>query len=651
MKLRVSVPILAWVAMGLVVVAGLPFALSYYLIDRSKDSVIGQTQMTHAFVARSNAETVGAYLDLIQGSVSAAADDPDLYLEPKSEKALAVLEDLLTARPEMLSLGLFARQDGTASEVFVLRRPGVTVELSPLVASESLTMAPTYQEQNGQPLLSLQQESARPEVFLAALLDVSELRERSAPPELGESAELVIVDAEGGVIAGRADALNRLPAELVSRARQAPLRSDTHRVQGENGATVLAVARVPGVNWSVFSLQPAREIERATAEMSATARQAFLALAVVVALLLAGAHGLVIRPIRGMIAAQRRLLGGSGGGGSEIAQLQESFEQLEQALSERDSLSEVFLDRYQVVRRLGSGAMGTVYLGWDPKLHRNVALKTVKFSDDLSIEDRRELTESLLQEGVTSARLTHPNIVTVYDVMGDERSAFIAMEFVEGEGLDERLSREVRMAPRVVAEVAEGVLKGLRLAHQHNVVHRDIKPPNIMLARDGTVKVTDFGIAGLFNRQTEGDSVVMGTPGYLAPECYRTAEYGPRTDLFALGVVMVECLTGKLVFPGRNTVQIITRTSSVDVRLPDEIARHVPAGMMSLIEDLLQKDPAKRLESAEQALEYVDRFKPELMDAPEDALELEPNPLEHDRESPQTRRQTLPAATRQNLDS
>ncbi len=642
MSKRFSIPILGWVAIGLGIVGALPFALSWYQIHSSREAMVDQTQLTHLLVARANADSIADYLNLLDGLLATAGDHPDVYLEPASDSALEILKQTLAAREEIKSLGLYSRSPATDSagnqsandgagssnpfitqEIFLLAKAGYEPVAQSLLEQLIETQGPISVDRGLDNYLVLGRETARPGVYLMALLTNRQINERSAPPELGDAARLAVINGGGEFVAGDQDALVLLPQDLLIQTREAPVRSDAHRFSLDGGFGVAAFARITGADWSVVSVQPARQAERATTAMQRTAWQAFAVLAAVMAMLMLGAHRLVVKPVRQMIAAQRRLLGSGASGGSEIAQLKASFEQLEQAMVERDSLSEVFLDRYQITRRVGSGAMGTVYLGWDPKLQRQVALKTIKLDAQLPAKEREELTAALLREGITSAGLTHPNIVTVYDVMGNDDFAFIAMEFVDGEGLDQRIRREVRLSPKVVADAADAILRGLRAAHNQGVIHRDIKPANILVASDGSIKVSDFGIAGLLSRSGEGERVIMGTPGYLAPETYLTAEFGVATDLFAVGVVMVECLTGTMVFAGRNTAQIITRTSSKDVSLPPEIAAHVPRPMQELITSLLEKKPAKRPASADDALQLLAPIITLLANTPDDAAELD----------------------------
>jgi serine/threonine-protein kinase len=347
--------------------------------------------------------------------------------------------------------------------------------------------------------------------------------------------------------------------------------------------------------------------------MRAAANLAFGLVLMVVCLLSLGAWRFVVRPIRRLVKAQSRITGATAGGGGEIAQLQSAFERLEHALEDRDALSEVFLDRFQILKILGSGAMGTVYLGWDPKLSRKVALKTIRLSGDISSEERERLANRLLLEGKTAAKLTHGNIVTVYDVVGDERHAFIAMQYIEGESVEEIIERDGVLSPAQVAEIAEDVLSGLVAAHREQVIHRDIKPANIMRSQDGAYMLSDFGIASMRDQVARGDEgLVLGTPGYLAPESYASKVHNAQTDLFALGVTLVECLTGRRPFSGKSLEQIISRTATDPVVMPAPVMTGMPKAMRSFVDQLLEKRPKDRFKTAQEGLDALLEFKADM---------------------------------------
>ncbi|HBL27647.1 MAG TPA: hypothetical protein DD490_12490, partial [Acidobacteria bacterium] len=172
-----------------------------------------------------------------------------------------------------------------------------------------------------------------------------------------------------------------------------------------------------------------------------------------------------------------------------------SLASLEAFVAERRALDNVFLGRYQVLDVLGMGSMGTVFRGRDPRLQRAVALKTVYLGRTLDPEKKRGLIETLRREAVALAQLSHPNVVAIYDLADAAEAAFIAMELVDGMSLDVLLRRRGRLTPSEVIPLAAGIAAGLAAAHASGIVHRDIKPPNVLLGRDNSIKVTDFGIA------------------------------------------------------------------------------------------------------------------------------------------------------------
>lgn len=617
MASRFSIPIMAWVILGLAIITVLPFLLSTYLIDRSNENVIDQTQVSHLIVARSVATQIDAYGQLLQGMLVTAGDNPSLYLDPTSDSALELLQGLMVARDEIKSVGLYRHSAGVSEEIFVLRKPDVEVDISSLLGDE-LTEAPSLVGSSEAGWIRVQQETTRPGVFITMLLSLDQVSSHSRPDELGDSAELVILDADRNIIQGNPDLLAMLPSSPLDEAINAPVRSSVHRFATPQGQIITALAHVTEMDWVVISMQPALQAEQATTAMRSVAWQSTLAMAVLSLLLAIGAWFGVLKPIRGILSAQRNLLGGQSlGGGSEIMQLQASFERLEAALTERDSLSEVFLGRYQIVRKLGGGAMGMVYLGWDPKLKREVALKTIRIASGVDPDERRKLTRSLINEGVHSAQLMHPNIVTVFDSAGNDEVAFIAMQLIDGESLEDRLKRSGTLSPEQAMKVADSVLAGLSEAHAAGIIHRDIKPGNVLINRRGVVKVTDFGIASSVQMGRQRRHVVMGTPGYIAPECYRAQGYSEQTDLFAVGVLIVECLTGRQVFAGRSTQQIMTRTQAKDVRLPDPLLARIEGPLLSLIDGLLKKDPRERIASADEARALIQS---EVSRLPDDVL-------------------------------
>jgi len=210
---------------------------------------------------------------------------------------------------------------------------------------------------------------------------------------------------------------------------------------------------------------------------------------------------------------------------------------------------------------------------------------------------------------VTTARFSHPNVVAVYDVAESPEGAFIAMELVEGVSLEQLLIRRGRLIVEEVIPLGAAIARGLAAAHAHQIVHRDIKPANVMLGRDGSIKVTDFGIADLVARATQADGLVFGTPGYLPPEALRGSGHGPGGDLFGLGVILYECLAGGKPFGGFEVSDVVETTLFGVLRpLASRTDQAVPGELESLIALLLDRDPSRRPSQAAAVADELDRM-------------------------------------------
>jgi eukaryotic-like serine/threonine-protein kinase len=251
--------------------------------------------------------------------------------------------------------------------------------------------------------------------------------------------------------------------------------------------------------------------------------------------------------------------------------------------------------RYEIVGKLGEGAMGVVHRARDTALGRVVALKML--SADLGEDD--EIVQRFRREAEAIGRLNHPHIVTVYDLGEFEGHAFMAMELLEGEDLRTLIDRagEIPLPDRVriLAQVAEG----LAYAHSRGVVHRDVKPANIMVTTSGQVKLLDFGLARVATRETiTRRGVILGTPDYMSPEqAMGKAPADPRSDIFSAGAVFYELLTGQKPFSGRTLHSVLFQIISED---PDPILTlnpEVPARLALVAHRMLQKDPEKRYSS------------------------------------------------------
>src|SRR5215203_5666993 len=255
-------------------------------------------------------------------------------------------------------------------------------------------------------------------------------------------------------------------------------------------------------------------------------------------------------------------------------------------------------NRYDVVRPLGSGGMGEVYLARDRVLGRDVALKVLRrqyAGDD-------EFAERFKREAMSAASLSHPNIVQVYDRgETEEKASYIAMEYVPGGTLKERISREGPIEAADAAALGAQVAEALGAAHERGMVHRDIKPQNVILTAGGTAKVADFGIARASSSVTiSRTGSVMGTAGYMSPEQALGKPATPKSDLYSLGVVLFEALTGELPYTADNPIVVSMKHVNEPVCPPREIDPTVPEGMNALVTRLMAKDPEDRYASAEE---------------------------------------------------
>lgn len=254
------------------------------------------------------------------------------------------------------------------------------------------------------------------------------------------------------------------------------------------------------------------------------------------------------------------------------------------------------LGRYRIRGELGRGAMGVVYKADDPVLDRTVALKTISLSDDA--EGREEYQARFLREAKAAGRLTHPHIITIYDFGEEGDLAYTAMELLKGTELRARMLQgtiPVREAVDIAAQVADG----LGYAHEHGVVHRDVKPSNIMLVGRGQVKIMDFGVARMrLSDLKTSTGVVLGTPRYMSPEQVAGLPVDHRTDIFSLGIVLYEMLTGTPLFAGEDMPQIMHKVSKLEQTPPSRVNPEVPPMLDFVLARALKKDPEVRYQDA-----------------------------------------------------
>jgi serine/threonine-protein kinase len=320
-------------------------------------------------------------------------------------------------------------------------------------------------------------------------------------------------------------------------------------------------------------------------------------------------YRLLVRPIRRLVAAQAAVVGGDDlpRRGSEIAQLESTFARLLEVEQEREAIGEVFLGRYRVIGRLGSGGSGTVFRGFDPVPQRGVALKAVPLES--ADQGAESLVTKLRAEAVHLARLNHPNIVGVFDFERRGDTAYIAMERVDGVSLARYLAHNGRLQVREGVGIGGAVTAALAAAHGVELVHGDLKPANILLGKDRVVKVADFGTAQLLQGAAYTGARLQGTAGYIAPEVLQKREWTRASDLFALGVVLYEMFAGRRPFGEGSLSDILRRTLEQDAADLAKLRPTLPDELCRLVMCLLAKDPRDRPTSARAVADALERMK------------------------------------------
>jgi len=268
------------------------------------------------------------------------------------------------------------------------------------------------------------------------------------------------------------------------------------------------------------------------------------------------------------------------------------------------------LGRYEILSELGKGAMGIVYKAVDPLIDRTVAIKTINLN--LSGDEISGFVERFNREAKSAGRLNHPNIVTIYDVGRADNTAFIAMEYLEGQELKEIIASKQTLQPDRIVEITAQVADALAFAHDHGVVHRDIKPANIMVLRDGVVKIMDFGIAMTSSGSETQAGTILGSPKYMSPEQVSGKAADGRSDIFSLGALLYELLTGISAFGRGSSSNLNSIMYQVMNEIPDSptmVNPSIPAAFDYIVSKALAKKPEERYQSAREMADDLRNFK------------------------------------------
>jgi len=586
-KPRWRLGLLARIALALGAAALLPLALLVFrLYDVNADTLREQVQRTHAVAARATGSRLESFVAGAQRLATALAENPQLQGSDATPAMQQLLASMLLAQDDARAIVV---QGADGGAIVRAQRPGLGPVVDQVLARAK--GSPWLGGVGGRRYL-LVTAKRREQGTIRVLLDAETLAGLFRPEEIGPQADLFLVDPGGTALFARRPQA-RVPAALQRLAATGRV-SGAQVVHDERGRATVVGALWPleGAPWTVVTVQPAAIAEGLAADLRRqTLLAVLLALAIATALVVVAYRSLV-RPVRDMLAAQEELglvRRDDKGGGNEVERLRDSLAQLADRVRRQQDLGRVFLGRYEVLDVLGHGGMGTVFRGFDPRLQRMVALKTIQLQQMRGGEDRHNMVSTLLQEAVSAARFNHSNIVAVYDLEEAGGSAYVAMELVDGCTLERYVWQLGPLPPSQVVPLAAAVADGLAAAHGQGLVHRDIKPANVLLGRDDTVKLGDFGIAAVLGTLRDHHDFVFGTPGYLAPEAIRGEPYLPTSDLFALGCVIYYALTGEAPFTGTDLKHLMRATLFDEPPSLRHRVADLPPELDRLIASLLEK--------------------------------------------------------------
>ena len=271
--------------------------------------------------------------------------------------------------------------------------------------------------------------------------------------------------------------------------------------------------------------------------------------------------------------------------------------------------------RFSVTDKLGKGSNGTVFLGHDPVIDRPVAIKIL--GTTIGVADKKQQEQHFINEARAAGRLSHPNIVTIYDASNEGGTTFIAMEFLQGQDLRELMASGKRFDIIEISNIISKVAEALAYAHEHGVIHRDIKPANIFILPNNQPKVVDFGIARAPNRVLEGgngpehtifNNNLMGTPNYMSPEQAMGKPVNALTDVYSLGAVMYEMLTLQKPFHSHDIDKLLHQITTKIPKSPSEVSPKIPEKLSYIVMKAMQKNPVSRYSNAVEMAIDLNKF-------------------------------------------
>ena len=605
-KVRRGPSLLVQIAVALVLVGVVPLALAVWqLVGVNREALFEQLLRTHIVAARTAADAVDSYLASRGALASAAAFDARLIADPGSPAAQQLLGDALSAWSGAGVAGLVVldRNGAVGLQVRTRSEASIVDRMSGEARSDEATLA----RLDGGLWAAVPVPLGDSGATLVLVADAAPIAAALSESELGEQAKVALFHRDRRPLFGSSAGAEVLPPELAEAAFSGGL-SGAGRFREASGREVAgAFSSAHGGRWIVVSLQPGTIAEAAARRMTRRSVIAVGASLLLVAGLSVAAYSGLVRPLRVLLAARRaesRDVTGVTPLVSETAELRDALHELERLAKEKQNLDQIFLGRYQVLERIGSGGMGSVYRGWDPRLQRPVALKTIQIETEGGLESS---ASKLLAEAVAAAQITYPNVVAIFDAEERAGGAYVAMELVDGIGLDRYLEKRGRLDWREVVPLAVAMANGLAAAHAQDLVHRDIKPGNVLLGFDGAIKIADFGLATFLHKLNDAPGKVFGTPGFMAPETLQGLPLGARSDLYAVGVVLFRALTGRYPARGATFQQLIQATVRDPAPRPEEL-EGVPADVAELVCALLAKDPEQRLAPAKAVAEAFEEI-------------------------------------------